>query len=110
MGERNTATWSESTTSNQVLDHLLCTIRGLLQELIRKSQELAGARELAQTRHEEIVQALKEHNTRKARSAICRHLHVFQRRYNILLKAADSQPRELSSVGTVAFRPRTAQS
>jgi GntR family transcriptional repressor for pyruvate dehydrogenase complex len=73
-------------SKSRVLVDLLKTIRELLRELIKKSQEVPGARELACTQHRRILGALKEHNPRKARSAIRNHLNVFQRRYNILLR------------------------
>jgi GntR family transcriptional repressor for pyruvate dehydrogenase complex len=81
-----------ASSKNQVLASLLQTIRGLLQELIEKSQELAGARELACEQHGKILDALQDRNPRQARSAMRRHLTVFQRRYRMLLKASKSAP------------------
>lgn len=73
-------------SKSQVLAGMLRTIRELLHELIKKSQEIPGARHLACTHHRRILGALKQRNPRKARSAIRNHLTVFQRRYKILLK------------------------
>ena len=72
-------------SKSRVLADLLKATRELLHELIKKSQEVPGARGLACTQHRKILGALKEHNPRKARSAIRNHLNVFQRRYNILV-------------------------
>lgn len=79
-----------SCSKNQVLANLLRTIRDILQELIRKSQELPGSRELACTHHARILEALTQHNSRRARSAMRSHLSTFQRRYKILTKATDT--------------------
>lgn len=75
-------------SKNQILAHSLRTIRELLHELIMKSQELPKARGLACIHHARILEALKQHNPRKARSEMRSHLGLFQRQYKVLLKAA----------------------
>jgi len=82
-------------SKSQVLTDLLKTIRDLLRELIKKSQQLPGARELACIQHRKILGALKEHNPRKVRSAMRNHLNVFQRRYQTLL-TLESRTRHVS--------------
>lgn len=77
-------------SKNQVLANLLRTIRDLLQELIRQSQELPGSRELACAHHAKILEALKQHHPHRARSAMRSHLSAFQKRYKILIKATHS--------------------
>ncbi len=85
-----------ASSQNQVLAQLLRTIRSLLQELIMKSQQLPGARQLAYAQHKQILDALVQRNPRKARSTMRSHLQTFQRGYKILLKASESKARESS--------------
>lgn len=73
-------------SKSRALTGLFGTIRGLLGDLIKKSQEVPRARELACIHHQRIVAALKQRNPRKAQSAIRNHLTVFQRRFKILQK------------------------
>jgi DNA-binding FadR family transcriptional regulator len=65
-------------------------MRELLYDVIKRSQEIPDARQLACTHHVKILEGLKVHDPRKARSAMRKHLGVFQRRYEMLLKAAQS--------------------
>lgn len=77
-------------SKNQVLADSLRTIRELLHELIKKSQELPGGREVALAHHTKILEALKQRNPRKARTAMRSHVGLFQRRYKMLLKTIRS--------------------
>ncbi len=76
---------------SQILAQLLRAIRGLLQELIRKSADLPGDKELTCSQHERILAALKERNPRKARSAMRIHLRTFQRGYDLLMKLSPNE-------------------
>lgn len=89
-------------SQSQVLAQLLRTIRSLLQELIRKSAQLPGDRELTYAQHTKIMQGLKEHNARKARGAMREHLRTFQQGYRVLLRTStsESQPQESASALT----------
>jgi len=71
---------------NQILSQLLRAIRGLLQELIRKSADLPGDKDLTCAQHEKILEALKQRDPRKARSAMRVHLRTFQQGYDLLSK------------------------
>jgi GntR family transcriptional repressor for pyruvate dehydrogenase complex len=85
-------------SKSRILAGLLVTIRELLGELIKKSQEVPHARELACTHHRKVLAAMKHRKPRKAQSAIRTHLTVFQRRYKILqkLESKERQGREQS--------------
>jgi GntR family transcriptional repressor for pyruvate dehydrogenase complex len=71
-------------SKSRVLANLLGTTRELLDELIKKSQEIPRAQEGACIHHRRILAALKQRNPRKAQRAIRAHLVIFQRRYKIL--------------------------
>ena len=77
-------------SQNQILANLLKTIRGILHDIIKKSQEIPDAQQLACIHHEHILEALEAHDPRRARSAMRKHLSIFQRRYEMLLEAARS--------------------
>jgi GntR family transcriptional repressor for pyruvate dehydrogenase complex len=90
---------------NQILSQLLRAIRGLLQELIRKSADLPGDKALTCSQHEKILEALKKRDPRKARSAMRVHLRTFQRGYDLLTKISpkggtlEPPPAKLDSSG-----------
>lgn len=84
------ATYSRS----KILAQFLRAIRGLLQEVIRKSANLPSDRELTYGQHKNILQALKERSSRKARSAMREHLRTFRRSYTLLVKISESENKE----------------
>lgn len=75
-------------SGSRILARLLRAVRSLLQELIRKSAELPGDKELTYEQHMKILQALRERNPRSARSAMRAHLKTFQRAYSLLSKVS----------------------
>ncbi len=75
-------------SKNPVLSQLLQTIRDLLKELITKSLQVPGSREVACTQHSAILEAIRQRNPRKARTAMRNHLRTFQRAYKIILEAS----------------------
>lgn len=83
-----------SFSKSRVLAKLLRTIRGLLQELIRKSAKFPGDSELTYTQHMKILKALKERNARKARTAMREHLRTLPEGYRIFLRASAGGQRE----------------
>jgi GntR family transcriptional repressor for pyruvate dehydrogenase complex len=84
------ATYSRS----KILAQLLRAIRGLLQEVIRRSAQLPGDKELTYGQHKKILQALKERSARKARSTMREHLRTFRRSYSLLVKVSESENKE----------------
>jgi GntR family transcriptional repressor for pyruvate dehydrogenase complex len=80
-------------SKSQVLAQLLRTIRGLLQEFIKKSAQMPGDRDLAYAGHLKIFEALRQRNCRKARAAMRDHLQDSLRRYRAHLRTstADTQ-------------------
>lgn len=79
-------------SKNQVFAQLLRTIRGLVEELIIKTQQIPGAPELAYRHHRAILQALTRRDPHKARNAMRSHLRAFERRFRILSQASASEP------------------
>ncbi len=79
-------------SQSRVLAQLLQTIRGLLQELIAKSAQFPGDRDITLSQHLKILEALKARDRRKARSAVREHLRTFHRGYRLVQKGAKSQP------------------
>lgn len=77
---------------SQILAQLLRAIRGLLQEVIRKSAQLPGDQELTYQQHHKVWRAIAERNPRRARSAMRNHLRTFQRGYTLLAKMSDTIP------------------
>jgi len=73
---------------SQILARLLRAIRGLLQEVIRKSAQLPGDQVLTYEQHLRILRALKEGNSRDARKAMRKHIRTFQRGYRLLAKVS----------------------
>lgn len=84
------ATYSRS----KILAQMLRAIRGLLQEVIRRCAQLPGDKELTYDQHKNILRALKERNSRKARSAMREHLTTFRRSYGLLVKVSESEGQE----------------
>lgn len=84
------ATYSRST----ILARLLRALRGLLQEVIRRSAELPGDKELTYGQHKKILEALKERSARKARGAMREHLRTFRRSYRLLVKMSESDNKD----------------
>jgi len=91
-------------SKNQVLAQLLRTIRDLVQELIIKTQQIPGAPELAYAQHRAILEALKQHKLRKARSAMRTHLRAFERRFRILAQASESDSEARAEAAALAQR------
>lgn len=73
-------------SKNQVLSELLRHVRGALQELITKSLLLTAGMELSYRQHREILEALKQHSSARARKAMRGHLRAFQRGYKVLFR------------------------
>lgn len=93
-----------ASSKNQILEEMLRTIRGALQTYIVRNQqlppdELTSAHNAAYLEHSKILQALKEHDPKKARAAMAKHLQAFHRLYAVAMKASqpDSSP---SAAGT----------
>ena len=80
------ATYSQS----DVLAHLLRTIRSLLQEVITKSAQVPGDRRLAYEGHLKILEALKQRDPRKARSAMREHIRGLRERYLLAVRASEA--------------------
>jgi GntR family transcriptional repressor for pyruvate dehydrogenase complex len=76
-------------SGNQILSHLLSTIRGLLGQYIGQSLQMPNAAQTAYEQHAAILQALKKRNVRKAQLAMQKHLETYQRGFN-LIKASQS--------------------
>lgn len=74
---------------SRILSQLLRAVRNLLQELIEKSAELPGDRQLTYEQHLKIVTALKDRNARAARRAMRTHVKAFQRAYGLLSQTRD---------------------
>lgn len=74
---------------SKILARFLRGIRGLLQEVIRKSADLPGDQSLTYEQHSLILSCLQERNPRKARSAMRKHIRTFQRSYSLLAKLTD---------------------
>lgn len=75
---------------SKILARMLSAIRGLLQEVIRKSAQLPSDKEMTYSQHTKILRAFKDRNARKARSAMREHLRTFRRSYNLLVQVSDS--------------------
>ena len=71
-------------SQNQVLNNMLRTIRGLLQEWISKSQQTPGSKEIANEQHAVILEAIRRRNSSRARSVMTSHLQTFQRGYALM--------------------------
>ena len=78
-------------SKNEVLEQLLRTIRGLLTEVIEKSQQIPGSLELAYEQHCKILDPLLQHDARKSRAAMRDHLKTFERGYKIILGTASTE-------------------
>jgi GntR family transcriptional repressor for pyruvate dehydrogenase complex len=76
-------------SGNQILSHLLSTIRGLLGQYIGQSLQMPNAAQTAYEQHAAILQALKKRNFRKAQLAMQKHLETYQRGFN-LIKASQN--------------------
>jgi GntR family transcriptional repressor for pyruvate dehydrogenase complex len=63
-------------SQNPVLEQMLRTIRGLLEEWILRSQKDARARSLAQSGHTKILAALRDRQAKRAREAMVEHLEA----------------------------------
>lgn len=79
-----------SSSRNMILMQLLHTIRNLLEEYIRRSQQVPGGRETAFSGHLKILEALQQHDPRKASTVMRDHLMSFQRGVVILSRASES--------------------
>ena len=77
-------------SKNKILQQLLTPIRGVLQEWIKKSQELPGLRENAHLQHRKIVQALKQRDPKRARHSMQVHLQTFHKALTLLGKITDA--------------------
>ncbi len=77
-------------SKNRALTGFLNAMRGPLLELIAKGAHSAGGSELAYEHHLKIMEAIKEHNSAKARSSMRAHLRVFQRGYTVLSRVLAS--------------------
>lgn len=88
-------------SKNPLLTQLLQTIRGQLQELIMRSLQIPGSRDVACAEHSAIFDAIRQRNQHKARNAMRHHLHTFQKAYKICLEAASAnrKPEEYSLTG-----------
>ena len=73
-----------SASQNQVLDHMLRTIRSLLREWIIKSQQTPGSQQTANEQHAAILEAVVRRSPSRARSAMTSHLQTFQRGYALM--------------------------
>ncbi|MGH9403705.1 MAG: FadR/GntR family transcriptional regulator [Terriglobia bacterium] len=78
-------------SQNKVLKQILRTIRGLLQEVIKKSQQIPGTIELAYEQHRKILEALEDRDPRKARATMRDHLRTFERGYRIVIGASEAE-------------------
>lgn len=76
-------------SKNEVMAQLLRTIRQLLEEYIVKSLQLTKAQQLALEGHVRIFEALKQHDSRKARATMREHLRLFQRGYKLIVAASE---------------------
>src|SRR5258708_1555137 len=75
---------------NRSLGGYLRAIRAPLMELITKGAQSMGGSELAHTHHLKILEAIKQHNSAKARSLMRAHLRVFQGGYLVLSRVSES--------------------
>lgn len=80
------ATYSQS----EVLAQLLKAIRNLLQEVINKSAQVPGDRQLANEGHLRIIEAIKQRDPRKARSAMREHIRGLRQRYLLAVRASEA--------------------
>ena len=78
-------------SKNQLLAHLLQVLERPLRELITKSRSFPDSANYAFEEHMAIVEALKEHDPRKARAAVERHLWSFERVCEIIADAAKAE-------------------
>lgn len=78
-----------SASKNEVMAQLLRTIRRLLEEYIVKSLQLSNAHQLALEGHVRILEAIKKHDSRKARAVMRDHLRLFQRGYKLIVAASE---------------------
>ena len=78
-------------SQNKVLQQIFRTIRGLLQEVIKKSQQVQGNVGLAYEQHRKILEALQERDPRKARAAMRDHLRTFERGYRIVVGTSGTE-------------------
>jgi GntR family transcriptional regulator, transcriptional repressor for pyruvate dehydrogenase complex len=83
-------------SKNQVLAELLKHVRERLRELITKSLLLPAGMELACKQHRQILDALKSHNSAKAREAMRSHLRAFQRGYKVLFRTTALEDRTMA--------------
>jgi GntR family transcriptional repressor for pyruvate dehydrogenase complex len=73
---------------NEVLNHILSSVREQTMELITKSLLLEEGMENALRGLTKILRTFRQHNPAKAREAMRSHLQSFQRGYNVLFEDA----------------------
>jgi GntR family transcriptional repressor for pyruvate dehydrogenase complex len=93
-------------SKNQLLYELLVPIRNVLQEFIRKSQELPGIKQNAHEHHAKILTALRQRNPEKAKREMRAHLQTCEKAFTLLEKISETAP---AGSGTVNGAPAKAQ-
>jgi len=70
---------------NEVLNDILKNVREQMRDLISKSLLLKEGMEQAVVQHLKVLEALRQHNSTRARNEMLTHLQSFQRGYKVLL-------------------------
>ena len=73
-------------SKNEIMAEMLKHLQERLQELITKSLLLPAGMELAYQHHRLVWDAVRQHNPRRARTAMRNHLRAFQRGYKVIFQ------------------------